>query len=224
MFIQEFYDFLSFLEGQNVATRRPPEQVDKAMYFVAIDTFDKWLDHYAKTKKISTFLEPFKRRKDIPMTSGVGDLPGDYAIYRELYKMTPLSAGESAASQKIDVVDDNFWNYRRNRKVGPASLARPIARIEYNKAEVPVKKLEVYPSTVTQIELLYFKTPAHPKYNYIQSGSRYAFQEAGSVDIEFSVLLYPDMLYRVLSLVGVNLRENQMVQFMELYKSQEQRK
>lgn len=224
MFIQEFYEFLFFLEGQNIASRRPPEQIDKALYFVSNDIYMKYFDHYAKTKKVSTFLDQFKRRKNIPISNGIGTLPGDYAIYREVYKMAPIATGETAGAVKIDVVDDNFWNHRRNRKVGPASLSRPIARIDFTKESTPAKVIELYPTTVTSIELQYFKTLSKPKYAYTLSGTRYVFHEGNSVDIEFSPLVYPDLLNRVLQVVGVNLRENQLVQYTEMFKSQEQRK
>jgi hypothetical protein len=222
--IQEFYSFLSFLEGKNIATKRAPEQVDSVVYFCTTELFGKYLDHYVKTKKVAKFMEEFKRSKDITLTSGKGDLPPDYAIYREIYKMTPLAEGESASSIKVEIVEDAFWSYRRNRTVGPASLTRPIARIEFTKDEPPVKKLEVFPASVTSVELLYFKNPVKPKYAYTTVGTKYVYDDDNSVDLEFSMLAYPDLLYRVLSGVGVNLRENQLVQFMELYKSQEQRK
>lgn len=223
-FIEEFYGFLSFMEGNNIASRRPPEQVDKAMYFVTIEQYGKVLDHYVKTKKVARFMEEFKRAKDITLSSGLGDLPGDYGIHRELYKMTPLETGEVARTVRVEVIEDAFWNYRINRKVGSATTKRPIARIEYTKADVPVKKLEVIPSTITSVEMLYFKTPAKPKYAYTLEGTKYVYNEADSVDLEFSFLSYPDLLYRVLSVIGVNLREDQMVRMMELYKQQEQRK
>lgn len=215
-FIQEFYTFLSFVEGNHIASQRPPEKIDSALYFTVLDTYNKWIDHYGKTKKIDSFLTPFKRQREITLTAGSGTLPGDYAHHRVLYK--------EDGTTKIDLVLDDKWAYRVNRKIGPVSADRPIARVEFNTAVPPVQKLEVLPLSLTKCKLLYFKMPDRPKYAYTVVGNRYVYNDAESVDIEFSPLLYPDLLHRVLSVIGVNLREGQLVQAMELFKSQEQRK
>lgn len=217
-FIKEFYDFMSFLEGKNIATKRPPERIDAAVYFVTVDVFNHYLDHYVKNRKISAFLENFKRRKDIPLTGGKGDLPADYAYPRVIFK--------ADGKTRIDLIEDAFWTNRANRTIGGPSDNRPIARIDFTKDPTPVKKLEVLPTTLTTCELNYFKTPTKPKYAYTipEGTTRYDYDDTNSVDMEVSIMLYPDMIHRVLSAIGVNLRESQLFQYMEVYKSQEQRK
>lgn len=215
-FIQEFYGFLSFIEGKDIASERPPEEIDQAVYLVIVDEFNKWLDHYVKTKKVSAILENFKRRKDISLTAGKGTLPPDYAIWRVLYK--------DDGKTRIDVVEDLYWNDRATRSLGKISETRPIARIDFSKDVAPVKQLEVLPSTLTVCELLYFKAPAHPKYAYTIEGTRYVYDDVNSVDIEFSLLNYPNLVISVSQLIGIHIRENQLFQYMQVLKSEEQRK
>lgn len=215
-FIKEFYDFMSFLEGKDIASKRPPEQVDAAIHFVTIDVFNHYLDHYAKTKKIVELLGNYMRRKDVPLASGIGSLPEDYAYTRVIYK--------DDQKTKIDLVPDDMWNNRATRVVGAVSEKRPIARIDYSKDATPVRILQVLPISLQTCELNYFKKPSKPKYAYTISGTKYVYDDANSIDLEFSLMLYPDVLSRVLSAISINLRENQLFQYMEIYKSQDQRK
>lgn len=215
-FIQEFYSFLSFCEGKDITSKRPPEKIDEALYFVIVDEFDKWLDHYVKTKKISEILGNFKRRQDVALTSGVGTLPPDYILYRVLYK--------ADGKTRIDVVEDLYWADRLNRSIGKVSESNPVARIDFSKGETPAKVLEVYPTTLTTCELNYFKKPTKPKYAYTIEGTKYVYNDLDSEDIEFSLMNYPNLLYKVGQMVSINIRENQFYQFMQAGINQEQRK
>lgn len=212
-FIGEFYDFLSFLEGKNIATKRPPERIDSALYFTIIDVYNHYRDHYVKTKKISQYLIPFKRTAAITLTTGVSALPADCEITREFY---------DASGKLIPIVEDAFWNHHRNRKVGAPSATNPIARIENSTDPTPIRQIQVYPTSVASGTLLYFKAPAKPKWAYDVVGTRYVYNEGASTDIDFSILLYPDLINRVLASIGVNLRENQVVQFTQAFKAEEQ--
>jgi hypothetical protein len=215
-FIQEFYSFLSFCEGKDIASKRPPEKIDEALYFVIVDEFTKWLDHYVKTKKIEEILGQFKRRADITLTGGVGILPPDYALYRTIMK--------SDGKTRIDYVEDLYWSDRMNSSIAKVTEAEPICRIDYTKGVTPVRRLEVFPNTITTCELQYFKNPTKPKYAYDVQGTKYVYNDTNSIDIEFSIMNYPNLPYRVGQMVSINIRENQLYQFMQAGINQEQRK
>ncbi len=212
LFIEKIHTLLGDLEGKNIASQRPPEQVDRVLHLIISDLFNKYLDHYVKTKKIDNFLMHFRRPATINLAAGLGNLPPDYAHHRQLY----LADGKT----KIAVIPDKFWPDRVNRKLGPPSLTEPIARIEYT--ETPELKLEVVPATISSVKLMYFKTPAVPKFAYDLVSSRYVYNEAASVDVEFPIGLYPDIMNRLLGAFGITLREGQMIQITETLKAQEQ--
>ena len=211
-FIQEFYNFLSFVEGSDITARRPPEKIDEALYFVIVEEFGKWLDHYVKTKKIDEMLGHFKRRADVAMTTGVGNLPPDYQLWRSLRAVHPTVSGKT---MKVEVIEDLYWNDRVDRAVGKVSLDRPIAQIEYSKGDTPARKLEVLPVSIATIQLAYFKRPTKPKYAYTVEGTRYVYDDVNSIDIEFSLLNYPSLLYQVGQMVAVNINSGHLYQYMQ---------
>lgn len=212
-FIKQFYDFLTFVEGSDITTRRPPEQIDEALYFVIMVEFNEWIKHYPKTKEVEEMLMNFKRKKDITLSSGIGSLPPDYGLYREIFK--------SDGKTKIDVVEDLYWPDRINRKIGPVTEVEPVAKIEFSKAETPVKVLEVYPATLPSVEMHYFKTPTKPKYAYDIVSDRYVYNDTNSIDIEFSIFNYPNLLYKVAQMVSVNLRDTPFNQYMQNFINQQ---
>lgn len=213
LLIERIHQVFNDLAGKNIATSYPPEKIDRVLNMVIVDTFNKWLDVYVKTTKISDYLTPFKREIVIPLTSGQGDLPGDYGHRRALF----LTDGKT----KVDVVEDKFWAGRATSKLSPPSSTRPIAQIE-NVGGVP--KLRVLPNTVTGVALQYFKYPTPAKYGYTTNGDRYQYDESQSVDVEFPEGLFPDMVIALLGHFGIILRENQVIQFSEMLKAQGQLK
>jgi len=72
--------------------------------------------------------------------------------------------------------------------------------------------------------LEYFKAPAKPLYAYTPVGSRYEYDDAASVDIEFSHLLFNDIKKRVLSGLGINLRDRDLTIYSEQSKANDQMK
>lgn len=212
-FISEFYDLVSFIEGKPIASKRPPEQVDSALYFVIVDVFNHYIDHYVKTKKISHYLTPFKKIAPITFASGASTLPPDYELHREFYGPT---------GNRVPLVEDAFWDYESNRKVGPRNSNNPIARIENSTDPTPIRQIQIFPTSVASGSLLYFRTPTKPKWAYTAVGSKYVYDDASSIDMDFRIQLYPDLINRVLSIIGVNLREGQLVQMMQAFKMEEQ--
>lgn len=211
LFIKKIHDVLADLEGKNIASSHPPEQVDRVLYMIIVDLFNKYYDNYVKTRKISNYLLPFKRQATVTLINGIGDLPPDFAQHRAVY----------FGNVQVDIVEDKFWNGRLNSKLSPPSLTTPIGRIENIEAG-NARKLEIPVTGISTVKLQYFKTPIEPKYAYTIVGTRYVYDEANSVDVEFPIGMYPDIVVRLLNAFGITLREGQLIQITEVLKTQEQ--
>jgi hypothetical protein len=212
LLIEKIHNVIADFQGKSVATKHPPERVDRVINLHVVEVYNKYLDHYVKTGKISDYLLAFKREKEINLTGGKGDLPADYAHYRHVYTMS---------GKKVDVVEDKFWNDRANRNLGGPSALRPICRLE-NIEEGNARKIIVLPSSSTKVKLEYFKYPTDAKYGYTKEATRYVFDEDTSIDLELPLGLYPDIINRILNSLGIVLREGQLIQVTEVLKSQEQ--
>ncbi|HEY0772068.1 MAG TPA: hypothetical protein VGD31_17200, partial [Sphingobacteriaceae bacterium] len=143
-FIETIHNVFATLQGKNIATKHPPERIDQVLNLIIVDLFNKHLDNYVKTKKISDYLLPFKRQVTVAFVGGVSNLPADFAHHRSF----------SVNGKKVDIIEDKFWDGRVNSKVSPPSASNPIARIE-NAEGGSVAKLEISPSTITSGAKLY---------------------------------------------------------------------
>lgn len=214
--IEKIHKVFADLQGSNIASSHPPDQIDRVLYMIIVDLFNKYYDHYVKTKKISDYLRLFKRVATMQVTDGIANIPEEYAHFREVY----LSDDKT----HVPIVEDLFWKGRVNSKINPPSASEPIARIEPSES-TNVTRLQIVPSTgISAIKLYYFKVPTEPKYAYTISGSSYVYDEANSVDVEFPIGMFPDIVVRLLNYFGIKLREGQMIQVTEILKGQEQAK
>lgn len=212
-FIEDIHNLVNFLAGKNIATKQPPEKIDLVLHEVLIDIFNGYYDNYVKTQKIHDYLLPFFRTKTITVVNNIGDLPADYQHKRAL---------RTTAGVKIDLIADKFWDGRRRSKVAPPSATNPIARIDVPESDATKRIIEVWPSSNVFLE--YFKAPDKPKYAYDIVSTRYIYNEAASVDVEFSRLLYNDIKSKTLSGLGINLRDRDMTIYSEQAKAQVQMK
>lgn len=212
-FIKEIHDLVNFLAGKSLATKQPPEKIDMVLYEVVVDLFNSYYKHYVKTQEISDFLLPFKRTKTLTVSNGVADLPLDYQHMRAVRTLAKL---------KIDLVEDKFWDGRVNSKVVPPSATNPIARIEVPESDATKRIIEVIPSQNVIVE--YFKAPTKPRYAYDVVLTKYVYNDTDSTDVEFSPLLFPEIKKRVLSGLGINIRDRDLTVYAEQSKQTEQPK
>lgn len=208
-FVKDLYDLVEFLAGKNIATKYAPEKIDLVTYNQSLSLFLSYYDHYVKTQKIAAFMKPFVKQENVQMVSGIGDPPSDLEFIRYV---TDLDG------KRIELIEDNFWANRANRKLGGPDV-QPIIR--YEDLGQPSKQFEVLPHDIPNILVYYFKKPAKPKYAYTTQGTRYVYDDTNSVDIEWSQLLYPEFTMRILNGLGINLRENQVIQYTQMMKAEE---
>lgn len=212
-FIKDINDLVEFLAGKNIATKYAPEKIDLKLYEVSLSLFNSYYDHYAKTQKVSRFLMPFLRKKEQDVTAGRCPVPGDFEFNRRL----TLHDGT-----RVELIEDHFWDKRAERKLGGPSLIRPIARIEDLGGDDPELSFEILPETgIDKLVIFYFKTPIRPKYAYTKPGTRYIYDDGNSIDVEWSHLLFPELMLKTLNGLGINLREQQVIQYTEQMKQQE---
>jgi len=214
-FIKQIHDVFADLEGKMVTSRHPPEKIDRVLNLIIVDLFNTYYDNYVKTQKIGDYLLQFYRVKNITLTDGVGDLPTDYGHHRQMYLADGITP--------VTVIPDKFWASRVNSKLSPPSATEPIACIEAFEDDAPAKKIKVSPP-VTGVKMLYFKYPTAAKYAYVVQGNRYVYNDADSVDVEFPIGLFPDIINRLLEAFGIVLREGQLIQIAQVLKAREQLK
>lgn len=154
---------------------------------------------YQITKKVSEDLRPFLNEQTLTLTASKFILPTGF-VY-------PTSLRKSQGGRKIDVVDDDKVAQRLESQLLEVSEDYPIAEILNNG-------YRVYPSTLTSVYLKYLRTPVKPIYAVtIDVNDNEVYNDAASVDVEWSALAQEELIARALPALGLNLKDAGVINF-----------
>ena len=240
--INDLYKFVQFISNKEQSGYIKPSEfnmaVDRAQMQLFMERYNNPAEYqpgrpiprvsYQQTQKISDDLRPFIKRVVQPLTNGRtlwsvlvnGNGEEDYVHISSLrVNYDDISnPGITTTLQKgIRVVDDaELSNYLDSSIVAP-SENYPIAAL-YNGF------LQVYPETITQLEITYLSRPQRPVdgqfWTYTINNGLPVYDITSSTNLAWSDELFNEIAIRILSFIGVNLRENVLAQYAEVKKIQ----
>jgi hypothetical protein len=77
----------------------------------------------------------------------------------------------------------------------------------------------VYPITIVAVDFNYIKYPVEPVFAYNQEAGYITEDAGGSTQYEWPEILLMDLTRRILSYIGINLREKELQQYAEVHKA-----
>lgn len=196
-FIKNIHDRISFATKKGLTGYHSPEQIDTE---VNAESFNLWLKYTAmfeKNSDVSAILDAFKRSETVTITAGEGTMTT--AFQRPTGVM-------DASGKKIDIVDIGMWADRINHPLKTPNTDYPVCRFEN-------RKIIIRPTSLTQAVVHYLKHPTTVVYAFTLVGTRYVYDDANSVDFEWSAQVHDQITERVLANLGINMRELQLVQY-----------
>ena len=101
----------------------------------------------------SSSLRPFKSKVSLTLSGGEADLPSDYVHYAS------LMGKKDGLTIRIDILSDDEMEERRT-----GIMNRPLSM--YPAAQIIGSKLVFFPSTIDDVELIYYRVPTTPYYDY----------------------------------------------------------
>ena len=139
------------------------------------------------------------------------------------YKITRITGGTSelilipTGYKKVKLVDDaELSNYLDSTILAP-SEKYPIAAI-YNGF------LQLYPENIQKLDITYLSRPQRPEdgqfWRYEVEDGLPMYNAALSTNLAWSDELFNEIAVRVLSFIGINLRETILSQYSEMKKTQ----
>ena len=238
MLIDDIHTFVKFLksEGQNIY--HTPEELDNVINRACLDLFRQEEKIFEQQQIITDTLGALKVKYAPTL-----DVGGTYALPSDYVRMTNLAfdvdsittapylvADEftycdndydasadtptalSGLEYPINLVIDSEWVLKQKSRFLPITEEEPIARI-YGRS------LEVLPKTVAPI-MYYLKKPTVGVWNYTTSADGYStiFNPTGSVDVDFPEIAHNEIIEKVISLLGVPLRDGVLTQFEQMQK------
>lgn len=164
---------------------------------------------FNERQRISQFAEINDTSKD---AQGKFFLPSDL-YFIEDDGIREINTDEVEIGNVIEEVERSSTNYLVNSLASPSAL--------YPVYERYSNYIIIHPSTIEDIRVRYLRTPKTPKWTYFVTGagnelfdpSNSSFQDFELHDSEF-----PNIINRMLTYFGINLREAEVVQIAETLK------
>tara|TARA_R110000824_G_scaffold311311_3_gene498484 strand:+ start:2001 stop:2771 length:771 start_codon:yes stop_codon:yes gene_type:complete len=188
---------------------------------------------YNQTQKISDDLREFITRITLAVdANGLMNYPTDYLHF------------SSASSNYVDVEFDRgttaedcpTCNKNTTRETVSSNVAtktvsiRPVddselsnllsSSIVYPTIAFPVltfyqEGVQYHPKNINTVDFVYLRKPIKPEWAYIITDNRPEYDASSSIDLEWPVQVFNEIAIRVLSFIGINLREADLAQYSE---------
>lgn len=188
-------------------------QFNELCYRSVMQLFERDYQTFLKTEEISEFLKVYLKNAvfSVPLT-GEYPYPSDYQHLASLrkYYVHPKKGGMMIHIKEIKNI---AWGLAQI-----SSLEPPLLRFaKYNEFSNVIRFL---PKNIGIVESDYFKTPTPSVWAYSVVNSRPVYDAANSVNFEFFQYSVNEICGIFLSLIGINLREDQLQSFAKMYAEQ----
>ena len=164
---------------------------------------------------ISDDLRPFITTVQIAKApTGLFPYPANYAAFSSLwydYILNPTVCGGQpyVSTRYIEPVSDDELRVRL-----PSTIKQPDNR--YPVAAWMGTGFQVYPQNINSVELTYLRFPNTPVWGFTQTANgQNQYNPSTSVQPEWPDIMIPNFAARVAKWAGINIREEQFVQWME---------
>lgn len=155
-----------------------------------------------------------ERQRIIQFSSktNISKVNGEFILPNDLYLIEDDGV-LSDSGKIIQEVEKGSIGYLLNSSASPSSI--------FPVYEQYVDRLDVYPSTIDSLTLRYVRMPKKPTWTYFITGTGgqlYDPSNSSFQDFELHVSEFSNIVNRMLTYFGINLREQEIVQIAETLK------
>ena len=167
---------------------------------------------YAMTQKIHDDLRPFIQQATLHLNKyGQAFYLSDY-VHPSSISYTVTKKGKHQRVP-VKVVSDDKLAYRLSSRLVAPSKEYPICALY-------AQYLQFYPENLVAPNFTYLRQPKVPQWGFTIVNGREVYDPANSVDWEFPDEVHNEICIKVLSYIGIKLRESDLLQYAELKNGQ----
>lgn len=213
MDLNEAYTLLNFYINKSQGGWYPPEELTLIVDRAQKTLYNTYYTKYSTSQRLDDALAPFKvdyQFTNITSPNGLITTPADYLDLLGIY--TIVTGSDNITRKKpVEVVNEEELVYRLNSQVVPVTVNQPIAVIKQDW------NIQLYPEQAQAGIVMYLRQPVTPVYAYsVVSGRVIVYNEADSVQLEWSDKDVETILLIALNGLGINLSEADILQWSEL--------
>lgn len=231
MNINEIYELVRFISNKSQTGTPTPTEFNLAVNSAQLSLFMERYGNpaeyqpgapiprvaYEETKKISDDLRVFKVLIDLIVgDDGHAIIPPDYIHATSIrFNYITQEAGKplSQVERPVKEVDDDKLGDRLISEIVAPTTKYPIVTF-YNNY------IQFNPKGLKKIKFTYLRQPKDAVWAFTLVSGRPVYDAGSSVDLEWPDDTHNEIIVRILSLVGTNLRDGELMQFAEMKKAQ----
>ena len=223
MTINELYKFVQYVSNKEQRGFIKPSEFDMLAKRAQLDLIKDRVgrsssaskdEGYKVTSSLYDEINPLIMHvANASYSSNKWSLPADYLYFLD------ASLGENGEENHfpVEIVGHGELMSRlQSRLVGP-TIENPIGIMVNNGIKVWTLNAnnQVVEATGTfySLNLSYIRVPANPNWSYITVNDIEVYEGASSTELELTESTHMEVAHRILTYVGVNLREAEMVQY-----------
>lgn len=227
MTLMDMYNLVEFITNKdfsgNVIT---PDRFNQLIKVVNINLFrDKYgipeeyqpgrpvpMEHADITLKNTDDLKAFKvRLPNRAVANGVMPFPADYAHRDTLvYNYTKtINSVATVLPRPVEILRESEFAARDGNYTKRPTLQNPIGVLRSDG-------IHIRPITILAVDFNYYRWPVTPQFSYTEGDGFITYDAANSVEYEFPIDEHMTLIRLILSLVGINLRSEEIVNYAEL--------
>jgi hypothetical protein len=213
MDLNEAYTVLNFYINKEQSSWYAPEELTRIVIRAQHTLYNTYYTKYATSQRLDDALAPFKvdfQFTNVSTPSGIITTPGDYLDLLGIYTIV-TGSDNITRKRPVEIVNEEELVIRLNSQVAPVTVNDPIGII---KADWNV---QLYPDQPQAGIMMYLRSPVAPYFAYsVVSGRVIVYDQANSVQLEWSDKDIETILLIALNGLGINLSEADVLQWSEL--------
>ena len=179
-------------------------------YFYDINQFGRQHGNDTEYSDMLSVIQEKISELEVRIVDAIAVVDGIYDYRTELddlYKLGSVHTTHPTNDQKIEIeqVNNNEWYYMQSAPLTRPTLARPVY---VNRQD----GLNIYPDTIEFIDISYIRQPVVVEWAYVVVNDKALYNDFISVDFELHAADETELVYKILKLAGVNLKNPEVVQ------------
>ncbi len=229
----DLYNFVNSLANKDQDGSFTITQYNDAVFSASNQLFEEYLGEiqkyqygnpippvvYAKTLKIETDLNPF-RSPLLTVTSNSSGVIDLSVLTEKPYYITDLYKLDAGVTYPCRRINEQRWASQVSSRVAPPTTDYPYFMVYYNST-TDLPEVKVAPESAKTFKLSYLSLPQRRdvKFTVAVSGRPVITAVGGGVNdsqyLQWSQQNFNDLAMRVISFLGLNLKDNELIQFSE---------
>lgn len=218
MALDDDYRFLNFWVNKEQGAYFSFEELDLIVDRAQMSLYNDYYDMFGASQRLNDALSPFKRELIFTQASspnGLIILPDEYQNLLSVHTIVYDSVRQVSVNRPVPILNEDEKVARDNSQIYPPSLWDPYGMIVENW------DIQLYPKVPMAGTVFYLTRPPAPFYSYvIVSGRVPVYQPGSSVQLAWAEKDKNSILIKALSYLGINISEQDIVQYAETKNSQ----